>query len=163
MSESATPATQKRHRCHSAPRLTQNEHGCHQAPRLPHRKFINVTTCHTCLPRKRHLDVTKCYACQAKWPGALWGAPKAAAKRSKCHACQTNCAWMSPTMSPSAMPAKKSGPVPAERRAPPEPAKCSKCQVSVDITNCHACQAKWPAPAGTKRAKCCKRHARRTK
>ena len=53
MSESATPATQKRHRCHSAPRLT-------------HKMSMDVTKRHACHTENSSMSPRATPACHAK-------------------------------------------------------------------------------------------------
>ena len=121
MSPSATPATQSG----AAPRATngdQARHQVQQAPRPPRP------------PRQTQVNA------------------------SKRHACHVKRRWMSP----SATPATQSGAAPRATNDPsatsatPTPPNTGKClqaprllrETKVDVTKCHACQAKWRRAPG---------------
>ena len=153
MSPSATPATQSG----AAPRATngdQTRHQVQQVPHLPRKTKVYISKCHAChvkrrwmspsttpatqneggclqvprLPRGTKVDVTKCHACHAKWRGAPGDQRR-------------------PNAPPSATSATPTTPNEGRCLQVPRLPRETK----VDVTECHACHAKWRCAPGDQR------------
>ena len=161
-SASATADTAQCHACHA----------CHAKWRWMSPSATPATqsapTCLQvlCLPLKVQLHVAKCHACHAKRRGATAphlqpSAPPEPAQCHKCHACHAKCSYMSPSAVPATQSAatcrqvprlsrktpRRHGATPKAKRATrASPMPCVPRlprKVTVDVTKCHACDAKW--------------------
>ena len=113
-----------------------------------------------------HVDVAKCHACHAKSRGVhgvIWepSTPPEPAQCHQCHACHAKWRSMSPSPTPATQDARRCRQVPrlprkeprrprrhlgtkhATRASPVPSAPRLPRKVTVDVTKCHACHAKW--------------------